>query len=97
MRQQTDNVADSVFEDANANIEEDDYAIERAKNEIDKISRKLDGNEDLALAQQDFLNLIKSTGKQMRSGNFVQKDTIARILLLDLKIDNKKTPYSYLK
>lgn len=46
-----DNVADSVFEDANATAEEDDYAIERAKNEIDQISRKLDGSEDLALTQ----------------------------------------------
>ena len=85
-----DNVADSVFEDANATVEEDDYAIERAKNEIEQISRKLDGSEDLALSQQDFLDLIESAGKQMRNGNFVQKDAIARILLSNLKIDNEK-------
>ena len=86
----SDDVAKSVFEDANATVEEDDYNIERAKNEIEEINRKLSGSEDLALSQQDFLNLIESAGKQMRNGNFVQKDAIARILLLNLKVDNEK-------
>ncbi len=84
------NVADSVFEDANAIVEEDDYNIEKVKEEIEQISQKLDGSEDLALSQQDFLDLIESAGKQMKNGNFVQKDAIARILLLNLKVDNEK-------
>lgn len=85
-----ENVAESVFEDANAAVEEDDYNIARAEEEIREVKRKLDGSEDLAISEQEFLTLIESAGKQMKNGNFVQKDAIARILLLNLKVDDKK-------
>lgn len=86
----SENVADSVFEDANAAVEEDEHNIARTQGEIDEIKRKLDGSEDLALSQQEFLSLIESVGKQIENGNFVQKDAIARLLLLNVEIDDKK-------
>ena len=85
-----ENVAESVFEDANAAVEDDDYNIAKAEEEIREIKRKLDGSEDLAISEQEFLNLIESAGKQMRNGNFVQKDAIARLLLLNIKVDSQK-------
>ena len=87
---QSENVADSVFEDANAAVEEDEYNIAKAEDEIKEIKRKIDGSEDLAISEQEFLKLIDSAGKQMRNGNFVQKDAIARLLLSTLEIDDKK-------
>ena len=83
-------MADSVFEDANAAVDEDEYNIALAEDEIKEIKHKLDGSEDLAISEQEFLGLIDSAGKQMRNGNFVQKDAIARLLLSTLEIDDKK-------
>ena len=84
------NVAESVLDDANGAVEDDEHNLRVAREELRQVKRKLDGSEDLALSQQDFLNLIESIGKQMRNGNFVQKDQIVRILFSNLEIDDKK-------
>ena len=51
--------------------------------EIAEIDRKLNGSERLKLTEKQFLNLLKNTKKQMENGNFVQKDTVARIFVLE--------------
>ena len=58
--------------------------------EIAEIDRKLNGSERLKLTEKQFLNLLKNTKKQMENGNFMQKDTVARILFSNLSVDDKK-------
>lgn len=82
--------AQSVLDDANAKVEEYEENIVYVDSEIAEIDRKLDGSVDLEMTEEMFLNLLKNAKKQMENGNFVQKDTIARILFSNLEIDNQK-------
>lgn len=65
-------------------------SMEYVDAEIAEIDRKLNGSERLKLTEKQFLNLLKNTKKQMENGNFVQKDTVARILFSNLSVDDKK-------
>ena len=41
------------------------------------------------LTKEQFLNLIKSASSKMRAGDAVEKDRLAQILFLNLRVDNK--------
>jgi hypothetical protein len=41
---------------------------------------------------EEFLNLANSVADKMRAGTSVEKDILARILLLNIRLDNKNTP-----
>ena len=84
------NTAQSVLDDANAKVEEYEANIAHVDDEIIEIDRKLDGSVNLEMTEKTFLNLLKNAKKQIENGNFVQKDTIARILFSNLEIDDKK-------
>lgn len=83
-------VAQSVLDDANATVEEDEASIDLLGEEIREIERKLNGTEALELTENEFLNLLKNVKKQIENGNFVQKDAIARLLFSNLEIDDQK-------
>lgn len=82
-----------------------DLRIEQAENlsnecadmqiEIDKLNEKIANPAKIALTQEQFLNLAKSASDKMRAGNPVEKDRLARILFLNLRINDERTP-SYL-
>lgn len=70
----------------------DDLAIEctEINNMIDRLSEKIANPSKIKLTKEQFLNLIKNASDKMRIGSAVEKDRLARILFLNLKIDNKK-------
>ena len=47
---------------------------------------------DFESTVDEFLNIVKGAGDKMRAGDHVEKDTIARLLLLNIKIGYKKAP-----
>ncbi len=76
--------------------------LESAQNDVidtesrlrDVESRIIDP-EQAKMKEDEFLNLTNSLGDKMRAGSAVEKDQLARILLLNIKLDNKNAP-SYL-
>jgi hypothetical protein len=44
----------------------------------------------MRLTKEQFLNLVKSSPDKMRAGSAVEKDRVARILFLNLTLDNEK-------
>lgn len=56
------------------------------KNKIGKIGR-------VKVSKDEFLNLLKNLPQQIRSDSVVEKDAIARFMVLNLEIDNEKRPH----
>ena len=67
-------------------------AIETQKldDEIGKLKEKIANPSKIKLTKEQFLNLVKMAPDKMRAGSAVEKDRVARILFLNLTIDNKK-------
>ena len=62
---------------------------------IDKLAKKIADPTQIKLSKEEFLNLVNSVGDKMRAGTSVEKDILARKLLLNITLDSEKTP-SYL-
>ena len=58
--------------------------------EIKKQEEKIAEPAKIKLSKDDFLNLVKTAADKMRAGSAVEKDTLCRILFLNLRVDNKK-------
>ncbi len=58
--------------------------------EIDKLKEKIANPSKIKLTRDQFLNLVKLAPDKMRAGSAVEKDRVARILFLNLTIDNEK-------
>lgn len=54
----------------------------------DKLSNPIKLNE----TKEEFLNIVKTLGFKMRNGNPAEKDNLARIMLLNIQINNKNEP-----
>ena len=59
---------------------------------ISKISDKIKSAGDISQTENDFLNIVNSASDKMRAGTPVQKDELARLILLNIVITNKKEP-----
>ena len=59
---------------------------------IKEASLKIQDPEKIKLAKDQFLNLLNKAADKMRAGSAVEKDMLARILFLNLTIDDEKTP-----
>lgn len=70
-------------------------AIETQKldDEIDMLKEKIANPSKIKLTKEQFLNLAKLAPDKMRAGSAVEKDRVARILFLNLTIDNEKRVY----
>lgn len=60
---------------------------------IGKIEKKIKCADDITQTESDFLNIVNSASDKMRAGTPVQKDELARLLLLNIVIGNKKEPH----
>ncbi len=58
--------------------------------EIGKLKEKIANPSKIKLTKEQFLNLVKLAPDKMRAGSAVEKDRIARILFLNLYLDNEK-------
>ena len=57
--------------------------------EIGKLKEKIANPTKIKLTNEQFLNLVKLAPDKMRAGSAVEKDRIARILFLNLRINDK--------
>ena len=66
-------------------------AIETQKldDEIGKLKEKIANPSKIKLTKEQFLNLVKLAPDKMRAGSAVEKDRVARILFLNLRINDK--------
>lgn len=59
-------------------------------NEVEKLRDKIKNPSKIKLTKEQFLNLVKLAPDKMKAGSAVEKDRVARILFLNLRIDNEK-------
>lgn len=57
---------------------------------VEKLREKIANPSKIKLTKNQFLNLVKSAPDKMRAGSAVEKDRIARILFLNLSVNNEK-------
>lgn len=60
---------------------------------IEKRKEKIANPSKIKLTKEQFLNLVKLAPDKMRAGSAVEKDRVARILFLNLTVDNEKRVY----
>ena len=65
------------------------------EDEIANIESKLASPAKIKMTKDEFLNLANTSADKMRAGTPLEKDVIARIMLLNLHLDDEKAP-SYL-
>lgn len=76
-------------------LEELETAIIDIKAGIEKLAKKIVNPSKIKLSKEEFLNLVNTAGDKMRAGTPVEKDILARKLLLNIHLDNERAP-SYL-
>lgn len=79
---------DAIIED----IEDLQNEIIDLEEKIKKIEEEIVNPDSLKTTVEDFLNLANSAETKMRAGTSVEKDILARTLLLNKEIDDKKEP-----
>lgn len=57
---------------------------------VEKLNEKIANPSKIKLTKEQFLNLVKSAPDKIRAGSAVEKDRVARILFLNLTLDNEK-------
>lgn len=82
-------VPQSTIDASVAKVEEQQDIIVDADAEIREITAKLNRPEDILQSEEEFLNLVQTAAQQMRNGNFVTKDILARKLFSNLILDEK--------
>ena len=60
--------------------------------QIKEINKKVVNSAQIKITKEEFLNLANLVAKKMRAGSAVEKDIMARILLLNISLDNKNAP-----
>ena len=73
-------------------IDEADIRIEKIESRISDINNILVNADKIHLSKEEFFNTLKTLSQQMRNGDPRQKDILCRNLLLNTRIDNRKTP-----
>jgi len=58
--------------------------------ELAKLEPKVKDPTKIKMAKEEFLNLANTASDKMRAGSPVEKDILARKMLLNLTLDNKK-------
>lgn len=63
------------------------------ESDISKLEEQVKDESDITATEKDFLNIVNSVSDKMRAGTPVQKDELARLILLNIVIGNKKEPH----
>ncbi len=88
--QESNKKAREIEQNKLAGLETDLVEIEERLKVLDD---KIDRAKEVIVSKDEFLNLLKSLPQQMRNSSVAEKDAIARICILNLKIDNEKRPH----
>ncbi|MBR2710097.1 recombinase family protein [Candidatus Saccharibacteria bacterium] len=73
-------------------IAENNNTLMGIDSRIQVLDDKINGAKQIALSKDEFLNLLKTLPDKIENGSIAEKDAIARIMLLNLKIDDQKRP-----
>lgn len=65
-------------------------AMNDIADEIAKLDRTLNDPSSIKMAKEDFLNLLSTSAEKLKNGTFAEKDAIARMWLLNLRIGEQK-------
>lgn len=65
-------------------------AMNDIADDIAKIDKTLNDPASIKMAKEDFLNLLSTSAEKLKNGTFAEKDAIARIWLLNLRIGEQK-------
>ena len=77
----------------NSQLEETANEMASIEERIDELTQKINGATGIGASKEDFLNLLKSLPEQIENATIAEKDAIARIMLLNLTIDQQKRPH----
>lgn len=66
------------------------HESDEIEDKLVKLEVKIDNPNKIKLSKDEFLNLIKTAPDKIRAGSAIEKDRIARILFLNLRLDNEK-------
>lgn len=80
-----------------AKIVEELAQKEELEGELTNLKEKLTDPEKDRLSLEQFLNLSKNAATKVKSGSSIQKDTIVRIIFLNLDVDEEKVLFYQLK
>lgn len=70
-------------------ITELDAQRNRLEAEVQTLRDKIANPDKIRISKEEFLNLVKIAPDKMRNGSAVEKDRLARILFLNLRLDNE--------
>ena len=73
-------------------LEELEDSIIDLEEQVKAIDKKIINPSQIKVDKEEFLNLANSVADKMRVGTAVEKDMLARILLLNISLDNKNAP-----
>jgi DNA invertase Pin-like site-specific DNA recombinase len=91
------NLKDKILEVNKEKIAEEEAEKAEILSEIDKLKTKLTDPEKDRLSLEQFLNLVNNADRAVKSGNAIQKDTITRLVFLNLDVDEEKVASYRLK
>ena len=83
---------DKAYEVAQSDLEELQSDIIDIDAQLAKLEPKVKDPTRLRMAKEDFLNLANTASDKMRAGTPVEKDILARKMLLNLTLDNERAP-----
>ena len=91
------NLKDKILEVNKQKIANEEVEKANIESEIEKLKARLTDPEKDRLSLEQFLNLVNNAEKAVKSGNAMQKDTIIRLVFLNLDVDEEKVASYRLK
>jgi DNA invertase Pin-like site-specific DNA recombinase len=88
----TNDIPDSSMQIIKVDLQDKIIQINKVKADIVAIDTKLQLSSDFEFTVDEFLNIANVAADKMRAGDPVEKDTIARLLLLNVEMGYKKAP-----
>lgn len=81
---------EATLEACRARINAAETAMNDIADEIAEIDKTLNDPNSIKMTKEDFLNLLSTSAEKLKNGTFAEKDAIARIWLLNLRIGEQK-------
>ena len=90
-----DDTPESVKKVLLEDLKKAEGALGNSQKRLQVIEAQIVDPEQIKMKAKDFLNLANSVADKMRADSAIEKDELAKILLLNIELSNKKEP-SYL-
>ncbi len=81
---------EATLEACRARIDAAETAMNDIADDIAEIDKTLNDPNSIKMTKEDFLNLLSTSAEKLKNGTFAEKDAIARIWLLNLRIGAQK-------